>query len=730
MKKVFLSLALLAFAGVVLGQSLKGPDEISYFQAPAAGVQFESADVFLSTDQALIDARNEAAAEKTSAFGSKFGAFGEAVAGTINQARDMIAEANKAIDAVKDDKGRFAVWNFIPEYIIAEPEQQKAVIVEIYVLNDDPNDGPGGMSQMNAPLKADKNGYFDVPYAVNCRYKVTTPRGEVVIEKNMGLLKGTQKRKDYVAPPQAGGIGSVTVAEEGITAGEKAGINVAYNKVRQDVFSMYGFGQFSAPIKLGTIKEIKAANKMMDDVISTFENKQGLLLNEKEKAVVREYVDIIEVGMSSTSDKSRWVAYHNLSVCYAWLENPEKANEAYENYTKEIAETLDEMAKWNLLLAGKLPKEDRKGLVIGMKDQKKFQNYNDIYSFVHYYPAGARRYETLFYTINRDLKKFVDYYAYNDIMCQLFELDYPFQFFPLNEFEGSPKAMEGQITNEGMEPIDFKVKFDSKRRIKEVTADQISLLDDGSKEKVITRQLEPAYDDETGNYLWISSPHNDGFLNMNKQSTALNYTYDPLSVKTLGKATDVTRKFGSGETVQLKVDLEGNLYFTGSSGFEKANAIFKDVLSSNGIEAKRIRTSTNFSTKASINEKGILTAWRWDGDVETNFGAFFSTRLQRISAEQMLREINFLDTDSHGNPTKVAYNFAMKGKVEVEQKLNIKQWFIESYAQGGTPRGEVSADTFDFNAEQVWDCTFEYDDHGNWTSMKVGPYVATRTFKY
>lgn len=730
MKKGFLAIFLLCLTSMAIAQSLKGPDEISYFQAPSAGVQFESADVYLSIDQALIDARNEASAEKTSAFGSKFGAFGEAVAGSINQARDMIAEANKAIDAVKDDKGRFAVWQFIPEYIIAKPEQQKAVIVEIFVLNDDPNDGPGGMSQMNAPLKADKYGYFEVPYAVNCRYKVTTPRGEVVIEKNLGLLKGTQKRKDYVAPPEAGGIGSVTVVEEGVTAGEKAGINAAFNRVRQDVFSMYGFGQFSAPIKLGTVKEIKAANKMMEDVISTFENKQGLLLNDKEKAVVREYVEIIEAGLRSTSDKSRWVAYHNLSVCYAWLENPGKAIEAYENYTNEIAETLDEMAKWNLLLAGKLPKEDRKGLVIGMKDQKKFQNYNDIYSFVHYYPEAASRYEKLFYTINRDLKKFVDYYAHNDILCQLFELDYPFQFFPLNEFEGSPKGLEGQITSEGMEPIDFKVKFDGKRRIKEITAEQISLLDDGSKEKVITRQLEPAYDDETGNYLWISSPHNDGFLNMNKQSTALNYTYDPLSVKTFGEASDITRKFKSHESVQLKVDLEGKLYFTGKSSYGKANAIFKDVLASNGIEPKRNDSHTSFTTMADINEQGVLTSWNWEGEVTTNFGAFFSNRIQYIKAEKMKREITFADVDNHGNPLKVQYNFSMKGKVEVEQKLSMKQWFIESYAQGGVPTGDISEDNFNFAADQVWDCKFSYDEEGNWTNMQVGPYTAKRTFKY
>ncbi|MCK9452177.1 MAG: hypothetical protein M0Q90_10840 [Bacteroidales bacterium] len=729
MKK--LSLFFLLFFAVLFsfGQSMKGPDEISFFQAPAKGVQFTGADVFMSTDHQLIEARNEAQADKVSGIGGKFGGFGDAVAGAINDATDMIANANKAIDAVKDDKGRFANWSFVPDYIIADPEQQENVIVEIFILNDDPNAG-SSLSVMNQPLQADKDGYYEVPYAVNCRYKITTARGELIAENNMGLITGTQRRRDYVAPPQPGGIGSVTVTVEGLTTGEKAGINVAYNRVRQDVFSFYGFGQFATPMKLGKVKEIKAANKMMDDVLDVFVGKQGLLLNADEKALVQQYVDLLESGLSSTSDKSRWVALHNLSLCYAWLEEPEKAAESYQKYTDEISETLAEMEKWNLLLKGELPKAERKGLVIGMKDQKKYQNYNEIKSFVHTYPVAAKRYEKLFYTINRDLKKFVDYYAHNDILCQLFELDYPFQFFPLNDFEGSPKALEGIIEREGMEPINYKIKFDNKRRIKEVTADQVSLLDDGSKEKIITRDLEPVYHDKTGNYLLISTPKADGFLNATKPATDINYSYDPLKVKTRGRASDITRKFESSETVQLKVNLDGDMYFTGASSFGKANSVFKDVLTSNGIEMKRVNSKTNFTTKASINEKGVLTNWQWQGDVVTNFGAIFSSRVQRISADEMLREINFQEVDAHGNPQKVAYNFRMQGKVEVEQKLNIKQWFVESYAQGRAPKGDMSEDSFDFEANQVWDCNFVYDSEGNWTKMQVGPYSASRTFKY
>ncbi|MFA9388816.1 MAG: hypothetical protein ACERKD_03365 [Prolixibacteraceae bacterium] len=720
-------------ASNLFGQSMKGPDRISYFQAPAVGVKFEQADVFLMHDEALEKAKLEAKQQKISAVGSKFGALGTAIANTANQGLSMMSKVSRAVDALKDDKGRFAVWSFVPDYIIANPETKSAVIVEIYVMNED---DPAPSTISSAPLSPDKEGYYNVPYYINCRYTVSDARGVVIAADNLGVLQGTYKTTDYVAPPvpAAGSPLSVTVVEEGLSSSEKVGIKVAYNTVRREVFSQFGFGQFEAPMKLGVVKEIKAANKLIKQTLAVFENKKALLLNKEEKAQVYEFVKLLEDGISSTSDKTRWVAYHNLSVCYAWLEEPEKAKAAFDNYTKEISETLEEMRKWNLLVQGKLPKEERTTAFIGMKDQKKFQNYNDVKSFVNYYPVAAKKYEKLFLAINRDLKTFVDYYAHNDLLCQLYELDYPFQFFPLNGFEGTPKGMEGQILKEGSDdPIEFKVKFNNHRQIKELTTEQITKLEDGSKEKLISRDIEPIYDDN-GRFIKISNPKNE------RQSptsvNSLNYNDDPLAAKTVGVADNITKKSGffvdksSNESVQLKVDLDGNIFFNGSSEYFKLNAIFSDMLRSNGVEAKNMNTYTEFSTLANINEHGALTAWSWDGTVKTTFGSFFSQRVQKIEATKMLRSIEFTDADKHGNPLKINYHFLMNGKMTLEQKVDLKTWFSDQYNYWGKPDSRFSKDGFEMDTKLTWDCTFKYDEEGNWIEAKIGPYTATRKFKY
>ena len=721
MKRLLLFNLMIIMGLGIMAQSIKGPDKISYFQAPAEGVKFAAADVYLLHDVVLEKAKIEEAKNNPMGMGSI------SLGGSADEIVNRIANA---LSGEVDDAGMFDRWEFVPPYIIAKPETNKSVIVEIFFLNEE-DPGPGA-ANMNAP-NADKNGYYNVPYYINCRYTVTTPRGDVVLDNNLGVLSGTRKSK--TPPPVPQSMGTVTVTD-GFDISEEIGINVAINTVRQDVFARFGFGQFSSPIKLGVIKEIKESKKLIEPTLEIFQNKEGLLLNNSEKAEVQKFVDIIESGIGITSEKTRWVAYHNLSVCYAWLEQPEKAKEAYIKYGEEISETLDKFRRWNLAIQGKLPKEERKGLFIGGKDRKKFNNYRDVATFVNFYPEAAIRYEKLFHVINRDLNKFVDFYAHNDLLCQLYEIDFPYQFFPLNGFEGSPKSMKSTLTKEGMEPIDIRMKFDGDRRIKELQTDQVSILENGDKEKLISRDLQPIYNDKSGRYIMISDPDKRSIWNGSSSKSELKKIEEPLTNATRCRVNNITTKTGffstkeSNETVQLKVDLDGNIFYEGSSIYFKANAIFKELLSSNGIEVKKTFTNTSFTTAANINEDGIMNKWSWDGVVTTDFTNEFSNKTRNINADRMLREIEFIGEDEHGNPTQVNFNFEMNGTINMEQKMNLKEWFQRSYEQGTTPTGEMTTDGFDVKYNGVWECEFTYDAEGNWTEMKMGPYSATRIFKY
>ncbi|MFW6352639.1 MAG: hypothetical protein ACOC2E_09640, partial [Bacteroidota bacterium] len=174
----------------------------------------------------------------------------------------------------------------------------------------------------------------------------------------------------------------------------------------------------------------------------------------------------------------------------------------------------------------------------------------------------------------------------------------------------------------------------------------------------------------------------------------------------------------------------GNLYFTGSSNYFKMNAIFKDMLVSNGLEAKRADTKSSFSTMANINENGVLTNWSWDGSTTTSFSGLLSHRTQKFNADKMLREVNFVDVDEHGNPTKINYKFHLTGDLDVESSVSVNEFFSNYYKNNGRAVGDVTTQGFDIQKDEEWECEFKYDEQGNWIEMKVGPYVAQRSFKY
>lgn len=737
---VLLSLILIPLLGY--SQSFKGNGKVSFFQAPAEKIKFSSANVFLSTDKALQEAKRETAKAKVSKFGSKLGGFGTTMAGAVNKTIDKVAEINKMIDAVKDEEGRFAVWDFVPAYIKYDLNSVKdKVNVEIYVLSESAKTDMGTEERM--PTTADKEGYYLVPWSVNCRYQVTSARGEVLYEDNLGLISGKTKTKRYT-PPAPAKLGSISKApaNDAITISEEIGVNEAYKRVHKEVFSHFGFGQFTVAAKLGSIKEIKELKKLTKPTISLFVNKKGLLLNKDEKAKLAEYIKALEPNISKCTEKTRWVAFHNLSVCYAWMEDIGKSQEYLKKYASEIDDTFGKVQVFNKLVKGELSKEQRLAakekygsIAIGTKDMKKYSNYKDIESFVKFYPKGANAYPELLVSINRNLSQFVDFYAHNDLLCQLFEVDYPFQFLPLQDFKGLPKTMSGHLTKEGDEPVDFKVNFDSKRRIKKLEASQIGIAEDGSKDKIISRDIKPVYNDAGKySYMEVNAGIFAEYYGKSSSYTKINALSDPLVGATHGAASNITKKIGfmggkvSEEDVQLKVDLKGKIYFTGKSALPRVNAIFKDLLNANGLVAKRPKTTTKFETIASINEDGVFTEWNWKGTTNTHIAGSKGIGQQNINADKMIRDIKFSSVDEHGNPMKIHYDLDLAGKLSMNERLSFKGFMSYAFLAGAAP--QVSSDKFTVDTAMDWDCEFVYDAQGNWTEMKVGPYTATRSFKY
>lgn len=698
MKNKLLSLlACLVCVFGVSAQAFKGPESLSYYQLPTMGIKFKKVESFITLDQSQERAMMGAVSSKLG------GALGEN--NTLSKAVDKVQAATKDITEVWD------TWNLKPKYIRAAEGTGGTLRLELKYKPDDMG------RPMTDPTPNASTGSYNLRYKVKASMKLTTEDGTVIMEKNFGELSGS----DNISTPYKNAIDT----ENGMGTYEMLCVRKAMNKARQEVFGLYGFGVMDATIELGVIKEIKAAKKLIPDVLEVLENKKALVLTEEEKSKVKELSDVIEAGIGSCSDKTRWVAYHNLAVCYSFLEDEAKAKDYLSKYYEECKESFDKITTF-----GK--PGGSKGY--GTKDLKKYRGYSNIESFVTYYPKGASMYKPLLQAINRPLKKFTDFYTHNDLLCQIYSLDFPFQFFPLNDFEGSPKNAACMFEVEGMEhPIKLDYDFDSKRRIKELTAKQKYVKDDGSEDTRATRQMQPVYNAETGKLVVLSNPNNR--LVSTTQKSDLRHFTPRMENQTYGKATNIMRSVGfmggkaAYESTNVEFDLDGNMYFKGDAMYYAPVPIFKEILTANAIEVKRTDVKSDADAKARINEAGVLVDWVWTGDVDMSFSAGLSMSVRKANAK-MVKHVKVVEEDEKGYPKKIEYTFSADGKFTVSTPVSFKQW-LDATKQWSEAKPQYNNGEFSIPEVTIaWDCTYEYDDAGNWTTMQVGPYKATREFKY
>lgn len=692
---------LFLFAGVVLAassyaQSFKGPESTTYYQLPTEGLKYEKVEAYITLDQSGDRAMMGAVSGK---LGGALGANNP-----LSKAADAVGSSMKDITEVWD------TWPLKPRYIRAENGSGGVLRLEVKYKPDDT------ARPMGVPPANSTTGIYQLSYKVEASMKVTTEDGTVILEKNFGVLTGNIKTNTPYVHQSA--------AENGIGTYEYACIRVAMNKSRQELFGRYGFGVMNAKLQLGVVKEIPESKKLIPGVLEVLEAKNTLMLAPEGMAKVKELADVLEAGLSATTAKTTWVAYHNLAVCYAFLQDADKANEYLDKYYAESKESFDKVTTFGQKGGSKS---------YGLKDLKQYEGYCNIESFVKFYPKGAKMYPALLTALNRPLKKFTDFYTHNDLLCQVYSIDFPFQFFPLNDFQGAPKNGSSSLAIDGVQfPIVIDYDFDSKRRIKEATTKQKYLKEDGSEDDRDSRKMQPIYNKETDQFVMISNPNS---RIGGDEKSELRHFKPVLDEQTFGEADNIMRNVGltgdkgAKETLNLEFDLDGNMYFMGKSDYFAPVPVFNEMLVSNGITVKRTDVTTVAEAKTQINEAGVLTDWIWKGNPEMSFSSLLGGDQGSIKAD-MVKHIKVVESDEKGYPKKIEYTFSAKGSFKTATAISFKQW-LDATKQWKEAKPDVNGDQFTIPATTIiWDCAYEYDAEGNWIKMQVGPYTATRSFKY
>lgn len=670
-RKSLLLVTFIMFATLLAAQLKRV--ETTYLQLPSEGIKYEKVEVYVTLDQSA-----------SRDLLGKFGALGK-----------------KAAEGVKDITEVYDTWPLVPKFV-KNPNKGKGVLRLDLTYSCDDLTKP-----MTAPPVNQQRGGHVVPYKVYAKVKVTDPSGKVIYDRNYGVLTGEFVSQTYEEANQA---------KDGLGTYEKACIRGAMAKARAEFFGRYGFSTIDARLDLGPVKDIKESKKASEGVINIFKGKTSFGLTLKEKEIVKSYAQLIEKEVDKCSPKTKWIAYHNLAVCYAWLEDAVKAKEYLEKEYQEVKPSIDKVINFSI---------NRKGGYTG-GDGDKFEAYNNIEEFVNYYPSAAAKHRQLLVSLSRPVKQLVDFYANNDLLCSIYGIEYMVDFFPFQKFFTNPKKVTTTITPSQGNPIISKQEFDKSGKIKEVRIE--SKTDEGKT--LETKKLVVDYNPD-GSYKSITAK---AFLI--DKSNLRNWD-NPLDRMTKGRADGIIDGGFWGEIfnnnyeeLQLTFDMEGRMYIEGNSFFSSADPIMKRFVGDNDIKLTSANTKSEFSALTNLNEQGLIDLSEWKGEVVMTWSM--------TGAESVTSKVNknykITKTDEKGFPLMLNYNYENKAKFK-SSKTNWKGIAdrFKSYDNLYNEKlsaPKVTTNSFEVQKSQNWPCKYTFDAKGNWITAEIGSIKITREIKY
>lgn len=213
--------------------------------------------------------------------------------------------------------------------------------------------------------------------------------------------------------------------------------------------------------------------------------------------------------------------------------------------------------------------------------------------------AAGSKYSTMLNILNGNMAQFVDYYAYNDLLCQIYEFNAPFSFLRPDTVDRSLKAVDATIYRNGNIHGTYTLEYKN-GRLKSFSGYLYSKDSDGKPVKQKINTITPRYNKKTGEYDHITTfdgqlakvvfPGYESTTEWGQKSKQPNYCKTQNLIGGFLKMKEETT-----ETVEMSVDLEGNVYFDCESNSSIPYSLFKMVADSNSVKFPML-TSENHTT--------------------------------------------------------------------------------------------------------------------------------------
>ena len=552
---------------------------------------------------------------------------------------------------------------------------------------------------MGKPMK-NKKGLYSFRYRVSASMKVFDEKEKLLLEKDFGAITGQGQSKTW----GEGAKSIITTGDSSLTPYEGACLEGVVAHAERVVFGLYGQKKISVPMGVAIIKKQKESKQIKGLFDEIMEGKKGLILKKNEMDKMQQCVSYWEGIISSTEDKYVWAVHYNLAIAYGWMINPEKSKE----HIAKVYE-LNEVVFNNI---------SKKTGSFNHKDIAKLEAYNLGNPFAEYYAQGITNYPKIVKVLEMDAFTMSHAVTINNAISMNINLPVILPIFPYEITGINMKKCSGEIFENG-NPI-YSFGYDLKKGI----LNEMSIKGNkGSKYK----------------------KNKQDFLVPNKAD---------IHSRNLKK---VRHKLVNG--------ISGKYFVTKDAGIELDDFAFNSNYAFEAFETDSVvkRKQTEFQNTGSSSistftdsyfiDKTILSNSEW---FNSGYTIGDSIKIEYTnSSGKITRTVTALDVDANGFPAK--YEVSISGKsIYLSARPIIKSKFGETTNAENTRKSkaqkvlgpigrkfaleelnkrcssvkEVKDNTYDFEYSKVYDCTYKFDDKGNWIEISIGDYKVVREIKY
>lgn len=350
--------------------------------------------------------------------------------------------------------------------------------------------------------------------------------------------------------------------------------------------------------------------------------------------------------------------------------------------------------------------------------------------------SESSKYYTFLKIVNGDVRRFVDFYAYNDLLCQIYKLNFPFEFLPYDTTGTELKSVEGNIVRNSEVIGDYIVEYEN-GRIRSFSGNVFSKDEDGKVNRQKLNKLNVQYDRKTGEYKGISTadgkftrfifPGYDNVTEWGKKNKLYNYCRTENVVGNFLKM-----KAETVETVEISLDLYGKIYIDGSTTSSLPFDMLKAVADTNNVKFPALTSENHSEFKCEIQfDKNLNTIDRqWSGSLllekDRGYNNYSYIKLDNVKTSLKVKKF-----DKRGNP--IYFERTASGILTNNWGLGDKLKVFDTYKEG---KSTVTAVPVKDKDDIVVDYSgsarvhISYDDKGNMSLYKIGGTLIVRNFKY